>query len=249
MTTTTKPETKIDPLKLKEWAKPEKRWAYCIQNEQTLATHDDHAPALRLLEKFSPVNKAVDTTTGEPVYATLAHELVYAQIYAILRMSGGRDSDIRLAASLFLGNYAKSATLYSAMCYFSQYATEWKKTLKDFDAQDVIAQYKAFQQHWWKLKERAMADAEKSEKTAGKAAEKKAEGLENLRVMVHRRLSRGETMWDGTKPEDPEERRQYLEDHKDDIGIGICAYSPHLRHLVAKYAKEWQHTPADERTF
>ncbi len=82
----------------------------------------------------------------------LAEDIVYQNISKVANMSSARfspgDGNVRTAASLFMGRYGRTCTVYMMMTYFANYLTDYKKALSTFDLGDLLSGYRLFEDKW-----------------------------------------------------------------------------------------------------
>ncbi len=107
-------------------------WADALQNPLKWA--QEQAISLR------HINNAYNTEQ-------LAEKVVLAHFVQLYRLSGSRDTfdtpTATQAAALFCARYS-NVPISAVVVYFSEYISDWKKSLSAFDASDIIKQFKVF---------------------------------------------------------------------------------------------------------
>lgn len=96
-------------------------------------------------------------------------ELVVQQFIGLHNLSAPRDFNekaIRMAAGMFLAQYAANLTPYGLVLYFAEYPTKYKIAWSMFDLQDILKQCGRFIQ-WWQSKMPETPENEQQPATRG----------------------------------------------------------------------------------
>lgn len=146
----------------------------------------------------------------------LASDIVYQNISKVADMSSARfvpcDGVVRTTASLFIGRYGKSCTVYMMMAYFANYLTDYKKTVSTFDLGDLLSGYRRFEDKW----NMALGRVEEARARASQARGHGVDGKANLRSYLREVTGRYGVdgyINEGTRPyvpgsDDPQVRKQ-----------------------------------------
>ena len=137
--------------------------------------------------------------------SSLAEDIVYQNISKVANMSSARfspgDGNVRTAASLFMGRYGKSCTVYMMMAYFANYLTDYKRTVSTFDLGDLLSGYRQFEDKW------RIAVGKVVEAQAWQGRGTTAGGTMTLRDYIGTAVSQygaEEYIHEGTRPYDPD---------------------------------------------